>query len=64
VILASRDLDHIPGDGTPFSVIHPGVVLAVEEAFAGSANLWADQVLIRPDGVDGRATLWYSVCPA
>jgi len=54
----TEGLDHIPGDGTLFSVIHPGVVLAVEEAFSGAAHLWADQPLERPDGTEGRATLW------
>lgn len=57
-IYSSRDADHIAGDGTPFSVIHPGVVVAVDEAFNGSANLWAETPLRRDDGTCGRATLW------
>lgn len=57
-IYSSRDVDHIPGDGTPFAVIHPGVVIAVEEAFNGKANLWAETPLSRTDGTVGRATLW------
>jgi predicted O-methyltransferase YrrM len=57
-IYSSRDMDHIPGDGTPFSVIHPGVVVAVDEAFAGSAHLWSEVPLPRADGTFGRATLW------
>lgn len=61
LISSSRDMDHMPGTGTPFAVIHPGVVLAVDEAFNGSANLWAEQTLTRLDGSEGRATLWDSV---
>lgn len=57
-IYSSRDADHIPGDGTLFSVIHPGVVAAVDEAFNGAANLWAETSLLRADGTHGRATLW------
>jgi hypothetical protein len=62
-ICAARRVDHISGTGTPFAVIHPGVVLAVDEAFAGSANLWADELLQRPNGTCGRATLWDVVIP-
>lgn len=62
-IYAARGLDHISGTGTLFAVIHPGVVLAVDEAFHGSANLWADEPLQRPDGTYGRATLWDVVLP-
>ena len=57
-IYSSRDADHISGDGTPFSVIHPGVVTAVDEMFNGLANLWAEAPLHRADGTYGRATLW------
>jgi len=56
--LFAEGMDHIPGDGTPFAVIHPGVVVSVEEAFSGAANLWAERSFKRPDGTDGRATLW------
>lgn len=57
-IYSSRDADHISGEGTPFSVIHPGVVTAVDELFNGSANLWAETPILRADGTHGRATLW------
>jgi predicted O-methyltransferase YrrM len=62
-ICAARDLDHIAGTGTPFAVIHPGVVLAVNEAFGDAANLWAERPLSRPDGTNGRPTLWDVVLP-
>lgn len=57
-IYSSRDADHISGEGTPFAVIHPGVVAAVDEAFNGLANLWAEIPMLRADGTYGRATLW------
>lgn len=58
VIYASLDKDSIPGDRTSFTVIHPGVVAAVDEAFNGSANLWSETPFLRADGSVGRATLW------
>jgi hypothetical protein len=63
-IYASLNVDHISGNGTPFSVIHPGVVVAVDEAFSGLANLWAESPFLREDGTVGRATLWDNRSPA
>ena len=60
-IRIAPDVDAISGDGTRFSVIHPGVVLAVEEAFAGRAHLWSEEELRRLDGSIGRATIWDAV---
>jgi len=57
-IYSLRDADYISGEGTPFSVIHPGVVVAVDELFDGLANLWAETPIHRADGSNGRATLW------
>lgn len=57
-ISTARDDDHIPGSGTPFAAIHPGVIMAVHEQFHGKAHLWADEPLHREDGTTGRATLW------
>ena len=62
-LLANRYEDHIPGVGTPFAVIHPGVVVAVEEAFCGKAHLWAEEPPLLTDGTIGRATLWDIVLP-
>lgn len=62
-IRAAQDKDHIAGAGTPFAAIHPGVVLAVDEAFNGTAHLWAETPLARRDGSSGRATLWDVVTP-
>lgn len=57
-ILFYRNSEHISGNGTHFSVIHPGVIIAVEEAFNGKANLWADAPFQKIDGSIGRATIW------
>lgn len=57
-IYSSLEMDHISGNGTPFEVIHPGVVVAVDKAFNGSANLWAEEPFLKADGTYGRATLW------
>jgi len=51
--------DTIPGDGTPFPVIHPGSILAVHEAFGGAAQLCADTLLTLDDGRPGRSTIWW-----
>lgn len=58
-LLESRHADAIPGHGTPFAVIHPGSVLAVDEAFAGQAALCAEETVTLGDGSAGRSTIWY-----
>jgi predicted O-methyltransferase YrrM len=58
-LIAARDLDSIDGDGTPFKAIHPGSILAVDEAFEGGAKLWAEKALVLPDGQPGRSTIWW-----
>lgn len=63
-IYSSLNIDHISGDGTPFSVIHSGVVVAVDEAFNGSANLWAETPFLRANGTLGRATMWDNRSPS
>jgi predicted O-methyltransferase YrrM len=57
-ILSAGNSDSIAGDGTSFAAIHPGVVLAVDEAFGGGAHLWSEEVMQRSDGTTGRATIW------
>lgn len=61
-IMDARNEDCIAGDGTVFAAIHPGVVLAVHEAFGSSAHLWAEQPIEHEDGTSGRATLWDVAC--
>jgi hypothetical protein len=53
----ARDKDHVAGQN-PFLAWHPGVILAVDEVFAGRARLWAEQGVTLPDGRHGPATLW------
>lgn len=53
----NREADHIDGAGTPFAANHPGVIVAVHEAFDGGAHLWADEPAELLPG-NGRATLW------
>lgn len=57
-IYASLSRDSIPGVGTEFLAIHPGVVAAVDEAFGGAANLWAEFPFRKSEGRIGRATIW------
>lgn len=57
-IASYPDIDHISGAGTPFEVIHLGVVAAVEQAFNGAAHLWAETPFLKADGSFVRATLW------
>lgn len=54
----SFDLVFIDGHGTVFSAIHPGVIVAVDEAFDGMAHLWAEHRLSRADGSKGYSTIW------
>ncbi len=53
----ARNKDHIIGQA-PFPVWHAGVILAVDEMFAGRARLWAEEGVTLPDGRHGAATLW------
>jgi hypothetical protein len=58
----NRLLDNIHNDTAPgnnrFSVVHPGPVLAVDEAFNGQAHLWAEEIILGPKGIVGRSTIW------
>jgi predicted O-methyltransferase YrrM len=55
----NRDVDTIPGEGTPFREVHPGSILAIDEAFGASVNLFAETPLILGDGDRGLSTIWY-----
>lgn len=55
---AARDKDFIPAVASPFLVEHPGVILAVDEAFGGSAHLWAEDPVRLPDGRTGASSIW------
>lgn len=41
-----------------FSVIHPGVILAVDEKLGTLAHLWAEDIIQLEDGTSGRSTIW------
>jgi predicted O-methyltransferase YrrM len=58
-LIAARDVDTIPGDGLSFKDIHPGSILAVDEAFQGGSNLWAERILKLSDGQPGYSTIWW-----
>ena len=55
----NQHADTIPGIGTPFAVIHPGSVLAVDAAFGGAASLWAESTVTLADGTPGLSTIWF-----
>ncbi len=54
---ASRNCDTVKGN-REFPVIHPGVILAVEEKFGSLAHLWSEDVITIEDGTVGRSTIW------
>jgi predicted O-methyltransferase YrrM len=56
---ANRDADTMPGDGTPFPMVHPGSILAVDEAFEGRASLFAEMPFQLPTGQRGCSTIWF-----
>ena len=45
--------------GAPFRHVHPGTVLAVDEAFRGRAHLFAEATISLPDGTLGRSSIWW-----
>lgn len=57
-MMASRALDTVPARRGPFAVSHPGVVIAVHEAFGRQAHLWAEEEIELADGRRGRSSLW------
>jgi len=62
-LLDNRDKDTIAGTGTPFVHIHPGSALAVDEAFQGQANLFAEMPIKMPDGSVTLSTIWFVMVP-
>ncbi|HEY0838523.1 MAG TPA: class I SAM-dependent methyltransferase [Azospirillum sp.] len=59
-LMEHRQSDAIPGDGTPFAMIHPGSILAVDEAFGGQAELCSEHPVTLGDGSFGRSTIWFA----
>jgi hypothetical protein len=58
----SREVEMIPWDSKRTPTVHPGVVLAVQRAFGGSAHLFADKRVKLPDGRSGCSTIWWRQC--
>lgn len=54
----ARDQDYVSGEGTPFLINHPGVILAVDSFFKSSVHLWAEESLELEGGQKGPATIW------
>ena len=54
----ARERDYVLGEGTPFEVNHPGVILAVDEFFKGAAHLWAEEIIVLSNGASGPGTIW------
>lgn len=59
-LLQNKDVDTINGEGTAFSLIHPGSILAIHEIFQGRASLCAEQPLRLPNGNSGCSTIWFT----
>lgn len=54
---ANKAADSIPA--RRFPQIHPGCILAVDDAFGGTAQLFAERPFIAEDGSPARSTIWY-----
>ena len=50
ILAANLASDGYELPGSVFRHVHPGTILAVDEAFRGSVRLWADTVITLPDG--------------
>ena len=59
-LMANRHLDAISSQR--FRHIHPGCILAVDEAFEGQAQLWAERPLELPGEDPGYSTIWWVTC--
>ena len=57
-VIRNRHLDTLPARRGAFAVNHPGVVVAVHEAFGRAVHLWAEEQIELSDGRRGRSSLW------
>jgi hypothetical protein len=53
----AKNTDTVEGNDL-FPVVHPGVILAVDEKFGSSVHLWAEEIITLEDGNSGRSTIW------
>jgi predicted O-methyltransferase YrrM len=63
ILLANGANDVCEMDGGAFRHFHPGVVLAVTEAFGETVQLWAETVLNLANGTPGRSSVWWILLP-
>jgi predicted O-methyltransferase YrrM len=59
LLLANADRDVCEIEGGAFRHVHPGAILAVNEAFGGAVRLWAETLLNLADGTPGRSSIWW-----
>jgi Methyltransferase domain len=62
-LVAARHRDAIEVEEKNFRHYHAGVILAVHEAFAGEASLFAESAINLPDRTYGRSSIWYVTVP-
>lgn len=60
---SARDVDAIEMTQRAFRHFHAGVILAVDEAFAGGASLFAESPVQLPDQTSGSSTIWHVTTP-
>ena len=58
-LLANAANDVCEIEGGAFRHVHPGAILAVNEAFGEAVRLWAENELRLPDGTPGRSSVWW-----
>jgi hypothetical protein len=59
ILLEAGDSDTCKIAGVPFLEVHPGSVLAVDEAFGRTVQLFAESPVTLADGTVGRSSIWW-----
>ncbi len=54
-----RDCDAVAWPTSAIPTVHPGVILAVAEAFGDDVTLFSEEPITLEDGREGRSSLWY-----
>ena len=62
-LAGTRHRDAVEVDRRHFLHFHAGVILAVDEAFAGKASLFAEAPIQLPDQTLGRSSIWHVTLP-
>jgi hypothetical protein len=63
ILLANATRDVCEIEGGAFRHVHPGAVLAVNEALGDLVQLWAETILNLTDGTPGRSSVWWILLP-